>query len=453
MDTSWMYFAPRTSQTVVNGVSTFLNVAFERCVNGDTIKCPCIHYLNMKFQSRQIVLDHVICLGFQPEYLKWVYHGEDTTTTLMSTTLNEEEVLHHEMNENFLPEGGSGEEIHENTYSNSQETDNRGSNFDYLVKEAEENVYLNCKWSNKSLSMLLEFMKDLLPEGNVLPKTTQQVKKIMANMGLGYEKIHACPNGCMLFWDNKEKDETSKIVYVIKDIKPYEVASYRVCERWKLRHPADALVWKYFDEKFPEFASDPRNVRLALQPNLILSLIILGPKGPGNKIDVYMRPLIKELKELWEYGVNKFDASTKQYFQLKVSIISTISDFPGYANLSGWSTKEELACPRKLIGMKSYNCHMLMQEYLPIALCGTLPNHVSSVIIELCDFFKTICYKDLSEVDLHFLESKVALTLCELKKIFPPSFFTVMVHLVIHLTREVKLGGPVAFRWMYPIER
>ncbi|XP_035837033.1 uncharacterized protein LOC110894773 [Helianthus annuus] len=28
-----------------------------------------------------------------------------------------------------------------------------------------------------------------------------------------------------------------------------------------------------------------------------------------------------------------------------------------------------------------------------------------------------------------------------------------MVHLVIHLTREVRLGGPVAFRWMYPIER
>ncbi|XP_020890992.1 uncharacterized protein LOC110230972 isoform X2 [Arabidopsis lyrata subsp. lyrata] len=37
--------------------------------------------------------------------------------------------------------------------------------------------------------------------------------------------------------------------------------------------------------------------------------------------------------------------------------------------------------------------------------------------------------------------------------IFPPSFFTIMVHLTIHLTEEVKLGGPVQFRWMYPIER
>ncbi|KAD0884347.1 hypothetical protein E3N88_43588 [Mikania micrantha] len=108
---------------------------------------------------------------------------------------------------------------------------------------------------------------------------------------------------------------------------------------------------------------------------------------------------------------------------------------------------------RKLIGTKSYDCHILMQEYLPIALRGNLPDHLSSAIIELCEFFEAICYKDLSEINIHFLESKVALTLCKLEKIFPPSFFTVMVHLVIHLAREVKYGGPVAFRWMYPIER
>ncbi|KAK9073298.1 hypothetical protein SSX86_007622 [Deinandra increscens subsp. villosa] len=713
MDRSWMYHAPRYSQTFVNGVQNFLNFAFERSSVDEKITCPCIKCLNMKYQSRQSVLDHLICSGFQPEYLKWVYHGEGTTTVSTSTTLNEE--MHDLINDAFEPEGESGVEAHDNASNNSQETNNRGSKFDYLVKEAEEKVYPNCKynklscvvhlyhlkclngWSDKSFTMLLEYLKDLLPEGNLLPKTTQQVKRILANLGLGYEKIHSCPNGCMLFWDGKEKDEVcsfcgssrwkvhegnpdhevsppkkkaSKILRwfplkprlqrLFMSSKTSDLMKWHHTERvkdGKLRHPADALAWKDFDKKFPEFASDPRNVRLALasdgfnpfrtmnvahsiwpvflipynlppwlvmkQPNIILSLIIPGPKGPGNKIDVYMQPLIKELKELWEDGVNTFDASTKQYFQLKASIISTISDFPGYANLSGWSTKGELACPvcgfdtnskwlthgrkwcymchrrwlptdhswrsdkrsfvgqepygmelrnapipasgdevlqqldgieflrdndvrgpwkkksiflfgtllgqegkskdnyktrldlkemgirkdlhpkkrprsnitfmpkacyqmargekneflktlklikppdefssnisrcvqlneRKLVGMKSYDCHMLMQEYLPIALRGTLSDHVSSVIIELCSFFKSICYKDLSEVDLNFLESKVALTLCKLEKIFPPSFFTVMVHLVIHLTREVKLGGPVAFRWMYPIER
>lgn len=38
-------------------------------------------------------------------------------------------------------------------------------------------------------------------------------------------------------------------------------------------------------------------------------------------------------------------------------------------------------------------------------------------------------------------------------KNFPSSFFTVMVHLVVHLATEAKLAGPVHYRWMYPIER
>ncbi|KAA0047138.1 uncharacterized protein E6C27_scaffold21628G00010 [Cucumis melo var. makuwa] len=31
-----------------------------------------------------------------------------------------------------------------------------------------------------------------------------------------------------------------------------------------LRHPADAAGWKHFDKEFPQFASEPRNVRLGL---------------------------------------------------------------------------------------------------------------------------------------------------------------------------------------------
>ncbi|GLT79888.1 hypothetical protein SLA2020_513570 [Shorea laevis] len=31
-----------------------------------------------------------------------------------------------------------------------------------------------------------------------------------------------------------------------------------------IRHPADSLAWKHFDEKYPEFAADPRNLRLGL---------------------------------------------------------------------------------------------------------------------------------------------------------------------------------------------
>ena len=43
--------------------------------------------------------------------------------------------------------------------------------------------------------------------------------------------------------------------------------------------------------------------------------------------------------------------------------------------------------------------------------------------------------------------------LCKLEKIFPPAFFEVMVHLVVHLPNETLLRGSVQYEWMYPIER
>ena len=79
--------------------------------------------------------------------------------------------------------------------------------------------------------------------------------------------------------------------------------------------------------------------------SLILSLVILGPTSPEIAIDVYLQPLVEELRELWDVGVQAYDASSKEIFQLNVALIWTINDFPVYANLSGWSTKGGLACP------------------------------------------------------------------------------------------------------------
>ncbi|KAL3500050.1 hypothetical protein ACH5RR_039143 [Cinchona calisaya] len=48
---------------------------------------------------------------------------------------------------------------------------------------------------------------------------------------------------------------------------------------------------------------------------------------------------------------------------------------------------------------------------------------------------------------------RIAIILCHLEKIIPPSFLDVMEHLPIHLTEEALLAGAIQFRWMYPIER
>ncbi|GJY78866.1 transposon, En/Spm-like protein [Tanacetum coccineum] len=600
MDRSWMYLASRASAQYVQGVESFLDFAFEKSRNHGKILCPCIDCLNMSFLTRAVVYDHLICSGFKKNYSIWKDHGEVCKASSSRMMSEDEGLFSHDMDGllgDLFPAAPLESRIHMGESEinagpiNSEHMDkNEKKKFDDLLKEAEQKIYMDAKytklsclvhlyhlkslngWSNKSFSMLLEFLQDLLPIGNLMPKTTHQVKKILANLGLSYEKIHACPNGCMLFWDGNEKEEVCSICGASRWKSALEVASNdpdevapndpdevvgpqkkkatNILQRWKTTHPADGLAWKDFDERYPEFSSDPRNVRLGItsdgfnpfrtmnvsysiwpvfvipynlppwyvmkQSNFILSLLIPCPKGPANKIDVYMQPLIKELEDLWEKGVETFDVATKQMFRLKAAVHSTISDFSGYANLFGWSTKGEYACPmcafdksskwlehgRKLCYMshrrwlqhdhcwrkdtKSFDGDEELR-YAPAHRSGKdILNHLDHIdfLNENVDkspwkkksiFFKLpywkhlllphsldvmhieknvhICLKDLTEDDLEFLESRVAVTLCKLEKIFHPSFFIVMVHLVIHLVREVRFGGPTPYRWMYPIER
>ena len=153
-----------------------------------------------------------------------------------------------------------------------------------------------------------------------------------------------------------------------------------------LRHPADSKAWKHLDMKYPEFSQDPRNIRLALctdgftpfkygsshtiwpvvlavynlppwsimkKSNLIVPLIIPGPHMPGNDLDIFLRPLIEELKSLFHTGVRTYDAATDSFFTLRVALPWTVGDFLAYAYLSGWSTKGKMACPICMGGTRS----------------------------------------------------------------------------------------------------
>ena len=107
----------------------------------------------------------------------------------------------------------------------------------------------------------------------------------------------------------------------------------------------------------------------------------------------------------------------------------------------------------KLIGLKSHDCHVLMQQLLPVAIRGILPKNVRHAITRLCSFFNSICSKVVDPQKLDQMEDEVAVVLCQLEMFFPPAFFDIMVHLVVHLVREIRLCGPVHMRWMYPVER
>lgn len=144
-------------------------------------------------------------------------------------------------------------------------------------------------------------------------------------------------------------------------------------------HPSDGEAWKQFDTRDPGFASEIRNVRLGLctdgfNPNnststpystwpvfltiynlppwmclkdsyVQLALVIPGRKSPGQNVDVFLRPLIDDLKMLYTEGVLTYDAYRKNNFEMRAILLWTVSDFPAYAMLSGWSTHGKLACP------------------------------------------------------------------------------------------------------------
>ena len=77
----------------------------------------------------------------------------------------------------------------------------------------------------------------------------------------------------------------------------------------------------------------------------MMPVLISGPKQPGNDIDVYLAPLIDDLKKLWNDGIEVFDAYKQERFTVRAMIFYTINDFPAYGNLSGHKVKGEKACP------------------------------------------------------------------------------------------------------------
>ena len=52
--------------------------------------------------------------------------------------------------------------------------------------------------------MLLELLSETFPEGTNLPSCTYDAKKMLWDLCLGYEKIHACKFDCALFWKENE---------------------------------------------------------------------------------------------------------------------------------------------------------------------------------------------------------------------------------------------------------
>lgn len=94
-----------------------------------------------------------------------------------------------------------------------------------------------------------------------------------------------------------------------------------------------------------------------------------------------------------------------------------------------------------------------MSRILPIVVRGLLDKRIRDTLTELSQIFKILTSATLLVREFETLQEKILKILCKLEHIFPPLFFTVMMHLCVHLPQEAILGGPIQSRWMYPVER
>jgi len=97
----------------------------------------------------------------------------------------------------------------------------------------------------------------------------------------------------------------------------------------------------------------------------------------------------------------------------------------------------------RLYEMKSHDCHVFMQILIPLAFRDLLPNGIWDALMEISHFFRDICSSKLNVDHIERLKTNIIEIICKLKMIFPPSFFDSMEHLPVHLSFEVKVGGPV----------
>ncbi|GJS20825.1 F-box domain containing protein [Tanacetum coccineum] len=99
-------------------------------------------------------------------------------------------------------------------------------------------------------------------------------------------------------------------------------ATGKCTEPGKMQHPVDGGAWKKFDTKYPDFAKEPRNVRLGLAAD--------GFNPFGNLSQAYSMwpmilttynlppPLIEDLKVLWDRkGVETIDVALGQKFNIR----------------------------------------------------------------------------------------------------------------------------------------
>ena len=200
------------------GVKQFLQFASKKSRPDEDGKyyCPCINCLNGRRQILDDIREHLLCDGIKKNYTTWIWHGELTDMQRESQFEPFDVEMWYRL-EDMIRDFGqeSFQQAHAPVYEGLQSDSKKplysGCKNSLTLLSAVlslVNIKARFGWSDKSFTLLLQVVHDLLPEENTLPKSNYQAKKIRCPMGMEYQKIHACPIDCILY--NHEFEEMSK---------------------------------------------------------------------------------------------------------------------------------------------------------------------------------------------------------------------------------------------------
>ncbi|KAH0768778.1 hypothetical protein KY290_012759 [Solanum tuberosum] len=225
MDKSWLNIRNRVDQRYRDGVEGFLNWAFSQPGVNTMIRCPCKGCMNTVFKLKNNVRGDLLKKGFWDSYKVWYLHGEVLARFENSNVTHRDEVEDDSTEDDDITGmihdacGYTNVENNTNSSEGNEEPNIHATKFYKLLKDAQTELYPGCTkvsklsfivkllhlkclnhWSNKSMDELLIFFKEVLPDGSFVPTSFYEAKKVLRDLGLGYTKIDACQNDCILYW-------------------------------------------------------------------------------------------------------------------------------------------------------------------------------------------------------------------------------------------------------------
>src|SRR6266540_4943565 len=224
----WMYKVIRVEPLYLDKVEVFLEATQKDAWNKQLAKinCPCRDCKNlMLFPLAQLstVQEHLLHRGFTEDYTCWTKHGENNNNNITDDQMDGDDrrAVEDDSSDDYY--GCNLDEILLHAAPLVQEQARGGlDNLDGLKSASEDLLYdktMGCHdkftllhsvlellklkarngWSDKSFTDLLVLLRDILPKPNKLPCNTYRAKKLIAPLVLDVQKIHACPNHCILY--------------------------------------------------------------------------------------------------------------------------------------------------------------------------------------------------------------------------------------------------------------